>query len=103
MQKILTIMLAMMLTACALPETKVTTGSSRPSLAVKGAPADTTLYVDGLAIGAAADFDGAPKVLVVEEGAHQVEIRRNNAVVHKEKIFVGSGETRTVTVNAGAN
>ena len=103
MKKIMSITLAVMLTACALPETKVTTGSNRPALAVKGAPANTTLHVNGLVMGSASDFDGAPKVLLVEEGLNQVEIRRGNTVVHQEKVFVSNGETRTVTVNAGGN
>lgn len=102
MKSLVSAILALMLAACALPETAVKTGSPRPGLVVKGAPADATLVVDGLQMGPASEFDGRPKVLIVEEGLHQVEIRRAGGVVHAEKAFVSNGEIRTVTVNAGA-
>ncbi len=95
------IALTLALSACALPETTVKTGSPRPQLAIKGAPADTVLIVDGLSMGPAPQYDGNPKVLVVEEGMHQVEIQRSGKTIHAEKAFVSNGETRTITVNAG--
>lgn len=39
------------LTACALPDTKVKTGSVRPSLSIQGAPPNAVLYLDGLVVG----------------------------------------------------
>jgi len=57
------------LSACALPPTTVRTGSEQPSLVVKGAPSGTELYVDGLEMGPAAQFDGNPNVLAVWRGA----------------------------------
>jgi hypothetical protein len=94
--------LALILAGCALPETSVRTGSPRPTMVIKGAPADSTLAVDGLQMGAAPTFDGKPKVLVIEEGVHLIEIRRANNLIHSERTFVSNGETRTITVNAGA-
>ena len=44
------IVLLSALSACALPQTTVRTGSEQPSLVVKGAPTGTVLYVDGLAM-----------------------------------------------------
>jgi hypothetical protein len=102
MKSLVPAILVLALTACALPETAVRTGSPRPGLVIAGAPADATLVVDGLPMGPASDFDGHPKVLIVEEGLHQVEIRRAGALVHAEKTFVSNGETRTVNVNTGA-
>jgi hypothetical protein len=96
------IALTLSLGACALPETTVKTGSPRPQLAIKGAPADTILIVDGLAMGPASQYDGNPKVLVVEEGVHQVQIQRSGKTIHTEKAFVSNGETKTITVNAGS-
>ena len=92
----------LLLTAgCALPQTSIKTGSSRPSIQIKGAPADATLLIDGIEMGNASQFDGNPKILLVEEGVHSVEIRRSNQVLHAEKAAVSNGETRTVTVSAG--
>ena len=42
---------ALALAACAGPTTTVRTVDTRPALAVQGAPAGTTLYVDGYAVG----------------------------------------------------
>lgn len=101
MKKALLIALPILLTACALPETVVKTGAARPHLAVKGAPADAALLVDGLDMGAASQFDGNPKVLIVEEGLHLVEVRRGGRTIHTEKAFVSNGETKIITVHAG--
>lgn len=92
----------LLLSGCVLPQTTVRTGSPQPSLSVKGAPAGTLLYVDGIAMGLAQQFDGNPNVLAVLEGAHQVEIRQGTNAVYREKVFVGAGETHVVTVLLGA-
>jgi hypothetical protein len=91
-----------LLSACALPETRVQTGSAQPGLVVKGAPAGSLLYVDGLLIGPAQQFNGSPKVLNVLEGVHQVEVRQGASVVYSERAFVSGGETHTVTVVGGS-
>jgi hypothetical protein len=92
-----------LLSACALPETTVRTGAAAPSLIVTGAPPGAMLYVDGLAMGSAAQYDGKPKMLAVLEGPHQVEVRQGETVVYSEKAFVGSGETHTVRATVGGN
>jgi hypothetical protein len=94
--------LLLALSGCALPQTTVRAGSTQPSLAVKGAPAGAVLFVDGLAMGAAQQFDGNPKVLAVLEGAHQVEIRQGTSVVYSEKVYVTAGETHAIAVLPGA-
>ena len=96
-------MVAVLLSACAMPETTVRSGSaSPPGLVVKGAPAGSTLFVDGLVIGPATDFNGSPKVLAVLEGVHNVEVRSGTSVVFSEKVFVSTGETHIVRIVGGA-
>lgn len=90
------------LSACALPQTTVRTGSAQPSLVVKGAPSGTVLYLDGLPMGPAPQFDGDPNVLAVLEGPHLVEVRQGNAVIYHDKIFLSSGETHPITILPGA-
>jgi len=92
-----------LLAACALPQTTVKTGSAPPTLIVKGAPAGSMLFVDGLAMGNAAQFDGNPKTLAVLEGTHQVEVRLGSSVVYREKAFASGGESHTVTVSRGVS
>lgn len=103
MKNLMLLASAMLLAACALPQTTVKTGTSQPGLIVKGAPAGSVLYVDGLVMGPAAQFDGKPKVLAVLEGVHHVEIRQGATVVYSEKTFASSGETHTVTVVGGSS
>jgi hypothetical protein len=88
--------LCTMLSACALPQTTVMSGSSQPNLVVTGAPADAVLYVDGLSMGRAAQFDGHPRVLAVLQGPHQVEVREGTTVLYHDKVFLSNGETRDV-------
>jgi len=91
------------LSACSLPQTTVRTGSTQPSLIVKGAPSGTILFVDGLQMGPATAFDGNPHVLAVLEGVHQVEVRQGTAVIFHDKVFVSSGETHAITLLPGAS
>lgn len=102
MKKLFVLLGVVLLAACALPQSSVRTGSAPPTLIVKGAPTGSILVVDGLAVGTASQFDGNPKTLAVLEGTHQVEVRLGSNVVYREKAFVSSGESHTVTVTAGA-
>jgi len=84
---------------CSLPITKVETGDSRPVLAIKGAPGSSILYIDGLMVGNANDYDGSPHVLIIEPGTHKVEIRTgNDNSIYNKKIFVESG-LKTIIIN----
>jgi hypothetical protein len=91
----------LLLSACAVPDSTVKTGSVRPTLLIKGAPADATLLVDGLVMGPASQFNGEPNTLLIEEGVHQVQIKQGNTIIHSEKAAVSNGESRTITINAG--
>ncbi len=101
MKNHVSIVFALLLSACALPDTTVKTGSPRPVLIIKGAPADSTLIVDGLVMGAATQFNGDPNVLILEEGLHQIVIKQAGITIHAEKAVVSNGESRTVTINTG--
>ncbi len=97
------LMFVALISACAMPETTVRSGSaSPPGLIVKGAPAGSTLLVDGLVIGPATDFNGNPKVLAVLVGVHNVEVRSGTSVVFSEKVFSSNGETHVVRIVGGA-
>lgn len=87
--------------ACALPETSVRTGAARPKLSFPNAAPDMILVMDGITIGPAAPYDGNPGVLLVEEGTHLLEIKRNGQTVHSEKAFVSNGETRAIVTSSG--
>jgi len=101
MKNHISIVFALLLSACALPDTTVKTGSPRPTLVIKGAPADSTLIVDGLVMGAAVQFNGDPNVLIVEEGVHQIVIKQVGITIHTEKTVISNGESRTIILNTG--
>ncbi|MBC7413778.1 MAG: hypothetical protein H7327_02455 [Herminiimonas sp.] len=96
---LLTLLLAQF--ACTAPATVVRTGAARPTVSIKGAPADAELLVDGLSVGVASRYDGNPNLLTVEEGMHVLSVVRQGKVVHTEKAFVSSGESRAITLNLG--
>jgi len=101
MKHYLSLVIVALLVGVRTTHTTVKTGSSPPTLIVRGAPAGSILYVDGLSMGNAAQFDGNPKTLAVLEGTHQVEVRVGDSVVYKEKAFTNSGESHTVAVSPG--
>lgn len=76
----------------------------RPGIAFKEVPVGAVLYVDKIQMGDPSLYDGKHKVLRVEAGTHDVEVKGPNGVMLSERIFCGSGETRTITLTgAGEN
>lgn len=98
MKIIIALALAATLSACSLPVTETKTGVVRPTLAIQGAPAGAVLYVDGLAMGDAAQYNGNEKRLFIEEGVHQVEVHLNGTVLIAQRLLASGGETSTVVV-----
>ncbi|WP_233236313.1 hypothetical protein [Bordetella sp. LUAb4] len=93
---------ALTLTACSLPKTSVSSGSERPTLAITGAPAMSTLLVDGIVIGDATRYDGRNNIVKIEEGTHRVSIQLNGAVIHSEVIHARSNESMVVEAGVAA-
>jgi hypothetical protein len=102
MKTLVALILLASLSACALPETSVRTGTARPKLSFPNAAPDMILVVDGIMIGPAARYDGNPGVLLVEEGVHLLELKQGGQTIHSEKTLVANGETRAITVNSGS-
>ena len=102
MMRLVATMLLATLAGCTLPQTSVKSGSSPPVLTIKGAPADSVLYVDGLQIGPASRYDGNPTVLAVLQGVHRVEVREGDRTIYADRAFVSSGETHVITIVSGA-
>jgi hypothetical protein len=90
--------LAVALCSCAMPNTAVRTVDDRPTIAIKGAPPDALLFVDGLPMGVANQYDGEPKTLTVEPGSHTVRVTFANQVIYEQRVFVESS-LKTITVH----
>jgi len=85
------------LCSCTMPTTTVRTVDDRPTLAFKGAPEGALLYIDGLNMGGAAQYNGEPNVLTIEPGTHSVRVTLNNEVIYEQRVFVESS-LKTITV-----
>ena len=96
--------LLMFVAGCAYPASSVKVSDDRPTIAIKGAPENAMLKVDGLEMGLANQFDVHSQLLIVEPGTHMIEIIYQNSRIHSEKVFLGVGETRVIEVifNGGA-
>jgi hypothetical protein len=90
--------LAVALCSCAMPNTAVRAVDDRPSIAIKGAPPDAILLVDGLPMGVANQYDGEPRTLTVEAGSHTVSVAIGNQVIFEQRVFVESS-LKTITVH----
>ena len=91
----------LLLAGCAYPTSSVKVLDDRPSILVQNAPQDAVLLVDGLEMGQARLYDGSNKVLLLEPGTHRVEVKSQGTLIHSEKIFLGDGETKTLSVSSG--
>lgn len=88
---------------CSLPITNVETVDSRPVLAIEGAPENSKLYIDGLMVGNASDYNGRPRVLLIEPGTHEVSIKTRIGVsIYNQRIFVESG-LKTIVISKKSN
>ena len=86
--------------ACAYPTSSVSVLDDRPSIFIKNAPEDATLFVDGLEMGQTSLYNGSENVLLLEPGTHKVEVRNKGTVIHLETIFLGDGETKPLSVGS---
>lgn len=86
-----------MLCSCAMPVTTVRTVDDRPTLAIKGAPENATLFIDGLNMGLANAFNGDPAVLTIEPGTHVVRVAVGATVIYEQRVFVESS-LKTIVV-----
>ncbi|MCH8157025.1 MAG: hypothetical protein IID18_04615 [Nitrospinae bacterium] len=97
------LLICVFLFSCSLPITKVETGDSRPVLAIEGAPQNSKLYIDGLLVGNANDYNGSPRVLLVEPGTHEVSvITLSGKSIYNQRIFVESG-LKTIIISEKIN
>ncbi len=95
----LALALSLAAAGCVGPTTVVRTVDTRPALAIAGAPSGTVLYVDGVAVGDPASYDGNPNVLRVEPGTHEIDIRDGSGrSLFRQRVFVES-ELKTVQVH----
>ncbi len=84
---------------CAYPSSDVRVTDERPKIAVKNAPPNAVIYVDGLRMGLASKFNGDPSVLLLEPGRHKIEIKSDGRTLLSEDVFLGESVLKTFVVN----
>ena len=93
--------IALLLVTCIVsscsPITSVRTIDDRPTLAFIGAPFNAILYIDGLNMGPAGQYDAEPRVLTVEPGTHSVRVVVDSNVIYDQRVFVESSR-KTITL-----
>lgn len=93
------VLIAILLSACAMPSTTVRTTDTRPGLSFVGASAGATVYVDGILAGPAEQYDGQPGVLTVEPGTHEVAVKAPDGSVLIERAVFVESEIKTIKVH----
>ncbi|RKX40584.1 MAG: hypothetical protein DRP64_12435 [Verrucomicrobia bacterium] len=96
----LIILSAGLLQGCTYPDAaKIEQKDSRPAIGVSGAPEGAALYVDGLKMGMASQFDGEENVLLIESGKHLIEVQAaDGKVLLSETLFLSSSTTKILTI-----
>ena len=63
---------------------------------------DHQIFVDGKSVGSGEAFDGSQTIvqgiLAVPPGTHLVEISKGGSLLLKKKVFIGTGSTRSITI-----
>ena len=89
-----------LLQGCHYPDAaKVEQKDSRPAIGVSGAPKGAMLYVDGLEMGLASQYDGEKNVLLIESGKHLIEVKATDGkVLLSETLFLSSSTTKVLSI-----
>lgn len=80
------------------PETRTDAVDERPRLIVANASDTAVLWVNGVELGAAKQYDGAPGVLRLTPGSHKIEVTDGGAVIYQENLYLADAMTRTVSL-----
>ena len=88
------------------PASEVRVVDSRPKLAIKNAPDNAILYVDGLNMGLANRYGGESssdesakaRILLLEPGRHKIIVKLNGKILLSEDVFLGEGILKTLKV-----
>jgi len=96
----LIILSTVILQGCTYPDAaKIEQKDSRPAIGVNGAPKGAILFVDGLEMGKAIQFDGSKNVLLVESGKHLIEVKSTDGkVLLSETLFLSSSTTKILAI-----
>jgi hypothetical protein len=89
-------LVGLLLSGCSNPTEQIRSVDSRPSIFLKGAPAQAEIFIDNLRVGMAENF--MEKAILLENGTHVVKVMNNGKTIFSEKIFVSGAMTKTLVI-----
>lgn len=100
--KLLTlVVMALWLSACQLPSEEVVTGDNSAGVSFRiASDTDQTyeIYVDGLLMGKARDFQEGKAILKILPGSHIIKVVSHGQVVLEDKLYVAAGANKVLVV-----
>ena len=85
--------------SCTLPKTKVTQQGSEGLLKVNIQPEDAEIWIDGVFLGIAVDYNPEDKYISLTSGLHTIEIKKDGYETVYRDIYAGhSMQTLAVTL-----
>ena len=94
MKRVQIFLCLLLLAACSLPATTVRSVDARPSISIAGAGSQAELFVDGLRVGKASEFQ-EPNQLTLPPGTHKIAIIDAGRPAFEQVIFIES-EHKTI-------
>ncbi len=88
MQKILILVSTIFFLAACVPAETTRTLDERPSVGFANVPKDAVIFVDGLNMGLAGDFDGQSRSLTLVNGSHKVKLVQNGQEILSQDIYL---------------
>ena len=100
LRQVLVVLVLVALVGCSIryPSGRTDIPDERSSIAFSGAPEGSVVFVDGQAMGPAAQFEGGVNVLLVEPGNHVIQVRLGDQIFLTRRIFFSGQATRTLVV-----
>ncbi len=100
MKRIAILILSLTLVACSTPVTQVQSLDLRPTLSITNAPTGSVLIVNGITVGDAGKISSGKQAIALTPGTHHVEVNYNGRPLINEKIYLGEGLNKTLSVGA---
>lgn len=95
---VLSILMAVVAACGGGPYRQVQAARQEGYVKLVGGTAVQTVYIDGVAKGAASEFNGSPGILAVRPGMRSIEVREGDRVVLQERVYIGVGVTKALDV-----
>ncbi|MFD2204169.1 hypothetical protein [Kiloniella antarctica] len=88
MRTFIVLLSAMFLLSACVPAETTRTLDERPSVGFANVPKDAEIFVDGLSMGLAGDFDGESRSLTLINGSHKIKLMQNGQEILSQDVYL---------------